>query len=127
MTDGAVGSLLVVDRDPLLADGTSLIETVEQIGIKDLETERAVEAFDVRVLCRAAGLRELPFDPVGRGPRLHDVAAKLWTIVTAHGVGLPYHSHNCCNTRTTRSPVRLKSMSMARTSRAQSSMTLKVR
>jgi hypothetical protein len=88
MTDSTVGSLLVVNRDPLLADGTSLIETLELIGIKHLATERAVESFDVRVLCRTTGLSELPFDAAGLGPRSHDVAAKLWTIVTAHGVGL---------------------------------------
>ena len=57
-------------------------DTTEQF-----DAERPVEPFDVGVLCRAPGLSELPLDAVGCGPCLHDAAAKLWAIVTAHRVG----------------------------------------
>jgi len=86
MTDGAEGSLLGVDRDPLFADGANLVEVLKLTGVEYFDRERAVEAFDVRVLCQTTGLGELPFDVVGLGPRLHNVAAELRTIVTAHGI-----------------------------------------
>src|SRR5665213_4108144 len=87
MADGAVDSLLVVDRDPLFADDANLIEALELIGVEHFDAECPVEPFDVGVLCRAPGLGELPLDAVGLGPRLHDATAKLWTIVTAHRIG----------------------------------------
>lgn len=75
MTYGAVGSFLVVDRNPLLVGGTSLINTFELTGINHLDTERADKPFEVGVLCRSTGLSELPVDSDGLGPRLHDVCA----------------------------------------------------
>ena len=88
MTDGAVSSLLVVDQDPPLTDGASLIKTFELISIQHFDTERAVESFDVRVLCWAPGLGELPFNTAGFGPCLHDVATKFRTVVATHDFGL---------------------------------------
>lgn len=64
MTDGAVGSLLVVDRDPLRAGGASLVKTFELRGIKQLDTVRAVRPFEVCVLCKSTGLNERPVDAV---------------------------------------------------------------
>lgn len=99
------GSLLVVDGDPLRADRASLIKIFELIGIKHLDTARAVESVDLRVTCWASGLSESPFDTAGFGPRLHNAASKLGVIVATQGVGLsvPFRI-----TRRTRSPVRLK-------------------
>jgi hypothetical protein len=79
MTDGAVGSLFVVNRYPLFADGASLIKTFELRGIEHLYTERAVESFDVRVLRLTTWMLELPFDTAGLGPRLQDVAARRFS------------------------------------------------
>ena len=44
MTDGTMGSLLVLDTDPSRADNADLIETLELIGVKHLDTEGAAES-----------------------------------------------------------------------------------
>ncbi len=88
LTDVAVSSFFFVNRDPLLADRASLVETHKLVIVQHFDTERAVESFNVGVLCRTTGLSELPLYAVGLGADLHDSAAKFRPIVTMHHIGL---------------------------------------
>jgi hypothetical protein len=59
MTDGTVGPLLVVDRQPVAGCSTLFVERPELMGVEHFESIRTVESLDVRVLRRITGLDEV--------------------------------------------------------------------
>lgn len=83
-TKGVVGSFLVVVHHPpvrLLAD---VVQVGEQMSVKHLFPEGTVEALDVGILVRLAGLNVLDGHATALGPSGECLAQKLRAVVRAH-------------------------------------------
>lgn len=76
-----MGSLLVVLDHPLTHDLADLVEVTEQIQVQDFIAHRAVEAFDVGILVRLAGLDVADEDPVGLAPGHERLTQELRTVI----------------------------------------------
>src|SRR5690606_2424121 len=80
-TATAVRSDLVVVAPPLADDLAGLGKRSEPVLVEALVAELAVEALDVAVLHRAAGLDQQVFDPMVLRPGDEDPAGELRAVV----------------------------------------------
>jgi len=76
-------SLLVVLEHPRPAELSNLIEMSEQPSVEHFLAIRSVEALDVGVLIRLAGLDVVDQDAVGLAPAHEDVTEELRAVVRA--------------------------------------------
>jgi hypothetical protein len=60
-----VGSVLVVTDQPVGGHAADLVQGFEDVAVEDLVPVGPVEALDIRVLVRLAGLDEAQFDGEG--------------------------------------------------------------
>lgn len=79
----AMGSLLVVAVPPVLGHAPHLVEAGEDVAVEHLGAVGLVEAFDVGVLGRFAGLDVDEFDATILRPLLEHCTDELGPIVQA--------------------------------------------
>lgn len=94
-----MGSLFVVNRDPLHAEDMSQIPALELTGIKHLGTERAVESFDVCVLYWTTWLSERPSVPLDLADECMTLLRNSERLSLRIASALPCHSHDCRKAR----------------------------
>ena len=68
LAEAVVGPLGVVGREPGVGDRLHLVEGVEEVGVEDLLTKRAIESLDEGILIRLPGLDVANGDPLRRAP-----------------------------------------------------------
>ena len=79
--------MVVVVVAPVVDDATHVAQAVEPVLRQVLVAEAAVEALDVGVLHRFAGLDEAQLHAVASGPVLHRAARELRAVVGADDLG----------------------------------------
>jgi hypothetical protein len=67
---------------------TNLLEIIKQKSIQNVFSVGAVEAFDVGILCRLAGLNVEQIDVFLLCPALQPLGVQLWTVIHANVRGL---------------------------------------
>ena len=78
-----MGSLVVVTVTPILGHVSDFLQAGKDVAVQDLGTIRPVEALDVGVLGRLAGLDVQQFDVVALGPLPQRGADELRAVVQA--------------------------------------------
>ena len=126
VAEGLVGPLFVVASDPLSRHATDLAESFKDVAVEHLLSVSSVEAFDETVLHGATGLDEEPLDAVPPRPLLKLLADQFRAVVHAQSTRLATDLDELIQ-RTHDAFSGQVGISMRSASRAQSSMTLKVR
>ncbi len=68
VSERLVRTLFVVGDDPIVDDVAHLAQGAEEVGVEDLVSEGSIEALDVSVLSRFAGLDVMKTNPVAFAP-----------------------------------------------------------
>lgn len=118
---------MVVAVTPVFGHAPDLTQCGEYITVKHFGAERAIEAFDVGILGRLAGLDMHPLDAVLLRPLLQRGADELGAVVQPQAPWSTSQLDQLIRARITRSEGRLLWISIFSNSRLKSSLTLKVR
>ena len=122
-----MGSSFVVFFDPFFGEGSYFSDIGKEVSIENGFAVHAVESFDVTVLHSPAGLNKLNLDFMFLAPPLKTLEVNSGPLSVRITVGLPRHAITLSRVLIMRLEDRDVSISMAKASRVQSSMTLKVR
>ena len=122
-----MGPSFVVFFDPFFGEGSNLADIGEQVGVKDGFAEHAVESFDVTVLHGPTGLNKLNLNFMFLTPPLKLFGSEFRAVVSSDNLGLQRQAITLSRVLIMRLEDSEVSISMAKASRVQSSMTLKVR
>ena len=122
-----MGSSFVVFFDPFFGEGSDFADIGKQVGVQNGFAVHAVESFDVTVLHSPAGLNKLNLDFMFLAPPLKTLEVNSGPLSVRITVGLPRQAITLSRVLIMRLEDRDVSISMAKASRVQSSMTLKVR
>jgi len=83
-----VGPVLVVIDPPVLDDPFSLGQCGEPVQIQAFLAETAIEAFDVSILGRLAGVDEIELHAVIIGPSIQSPAPELRAVINRQNIGI---------------------------------------
>ena len=122
-----MGFSFVVFFDPFLGEGSDFADIGEQVGVQNGFAVHAVESFDVTVLHGPTGLNKLNLNFMFLTPPLKLFGSEFRAVVRSDNLGLPRQSITLSRVLIMRLEDSEVSISMAKASRVQSSMTLKVR
>lgn len=78
-----MGATMVVAVPPVFGHSAHLVEAGEHVAVEHFGAEGLVEAFDVGVLGRLAGLDVDEFDATSTGPLLERCTDELGAVVQA--------------------------------------------
>ena len=122
-----MGSSFVVFFDPFFGEGSDFADIGKQVGVQNGFAVHAVESFDISVLHGPTGLNKLNLDFMFLAPPLKTLEVNSGPLSVRITVGLPRQAITLSRVLIMRLEDSEVSISMAKASRVQSSMTLKVR
>ncbi len=119
-------AILVVAVDPFLGNVSNLLERFKDMGIEYFMTIGAIKAFNKGILLWLTRLDKLELNGFSSHQLVKTAEHSSLPLSRRMAFGNPTISSNCSMTRTTRAAGKLRSTSMASTSRLDSSITFKV-
>src|SRR6266849_1526326 len=87
LAEAVVGPLGVVGREPGVGDLLHLVEGVEEVGVEDLLTKRAIQSLDEGILIRLPGLDVADADTLRPTPVPAGLGGELGPVVHAYPGG----------------------------------------